>query len=268
MTRTSLVAAASSEHPLATQATGECLGELLEVSATHGFAPDLVLVAATPALEGVLEDVTRAVRDVLAPGALVAVVGRGLVGGGREVAGGPGLAMFGLWCGAAGAVDAVRIDPGGAGLDRLDGRRGTAVMLGDAFSVDPEQVLARLLEGSPGLAVAGGLLSAATRPGGCRIGLDDAWFRDGGVALWFAADLRVDVVVSAEVGEEVRDPSGHDGAEAAAALLLLSDQRDGSALDARVPTERRVGVACGVQFATSGAVPGVHEGAVVAVVFP
>ncbi|HEX2577143.1 MAG TPA: hypothetical protein VHK88_12395, partial [Aquihabitans sp.] len=61
-------AAALSEHPLATHAVGEVVGQVLE---ELGEAPDLAVLFVTGAFAGATEDVAHAVRALLQPGALV-----------------------------------------------------------------------------------------------------------------------------------------------------------------------------------------------------
>ena len=95
-------AAALSEHPLATHALGECVGQLMESGGTH---PDVLVVTCTAAYQGALEDIVAAARQLLSPSVLVGSSAVGVLAGGREVEEHAGLAMFacgaGRRCGAA-----------------------------------------------------------------------------------------------------------------------------------------------------------------------
>ena len=60
--------AAVSEHPLATHAVGEVVGQVLE---QVGPAPDVAVVFATGGFAGAMEDIASTVRATLAPSTLV-----------------------------------------------------------------------------------------------------------------------------------------------------------------------------------------------------
>ena len=73
-------ASALSEHPIASQATGEVTGAVLEAI---GDYPDLVVVTATPPHAGALEDIAGTVSAVLRPLAMVGGAVESAVGTGR-----------------------------------------------------------------------------------------------------------------------------------------------------------------------------------------
>jgi len=81
---------------------------------------------------------------------------------------------------------------------RAPGARGAelVILLGDPFSLDMERVLGMFNRWAPGVRVVGGLASAAPRPGGNTLVLNDWASRDGGFAIAFHGALRADVVVS------------------------------------------------------------------------
>ena len=81
-------AAALSEHPLATHATGEVVGQVLERLGHR--PPDLAVVFVTDAHGGALEDIGATVRAALEPGALVGVTAVSVTGGGACVVTGAG----------------------------------------------------------------------------------------------------------------------------------------------------------------------------------
>jgi small ligand-binding sensory domain FIST len=191
-------AAALSEHPLATHAVGECVGQLLEAG---GTGPDLVTVFATAPQLGALEDIVRATRQLLGPRTLVGASAVSVLGGSREVEEHAAVAMFASWGGAP--VLPVRLEasagPDGPvvrGAEPLTGAVGTLVLLGDPFSFPVEQFLATMAERAPDLAVVGGMASAARQPGANRIVLDGALHTGGAVAALIDPSVPVSTVVS------------------------------------------------------------------------
>ena len=115
-------AAALSEHPLATHATGEVVGELLE---TIGPEPDLAVVFVTAAHLGALDDVAATVRATLGAGTVVGATTGSVVGGRREVEGQPAVAV---WAGRGGAATPVRLSSAEAWPDH-DAEPGSALVL-------------------------------------------------------------------------------------------------------------------------------------------
>ncbi|NNE72825.1 MAG: hypothetical protein HKN26_04110, partial [Acidimicrobiales bacterium] len=96
--------AAASEHPLATHAIGEVVGDVIE---QVGVEPDLALLFVTAAHVGVIEDMVGVVREVLRPDTLVGVTAVTVIGGGREMEDVPAVA---LWAGNPGRCEAVRFE--------------------------------------------------------------------------------------------------------------------------------------------------------------
>jgi small ligand-binding sensory domain FIST len=198
MTRT---AAALSEHPLATHAVGEAAGALLE--AGHGTPPDLLCVFVTGPQAGALEDVVRALRQLLEPRTTIGTTAVSVLGGSREVEEVAALSVFGLWADEPGSVRPVRItarpSPEGpelSGTDALDGAAGTLVLLADPFTVPVDEVLEDLARRAPGLSVVGGLASAARGPGGNRMVLDGRLDDHGAVGVLLDPSVPVRTVVS------------------------------------------------------------------------
>ncbi len=193
-------AAALSEHPLATQAVGECMGHLLEVG---GDAPDLVAVFATPPHAGVLEDMVAATRSVLNPYVLFGSSAAGVLGWGRSTGDAPALSMFGLWAECGGpVVEPAHLRPLARGgtddLHALTGRSGTLVLVCDPFSWRGDELVDQLGRVAPDLRVVGGSATAATGPGGNRLLLQDAQHREGAVGVLI--DDVVDVGVATAQG--------------------------------------------------------------------
>jgi small ligand-binding sensory domain FIST len=81
---------------------------------------------------------------------------------------------------------------------RAPGARGAelVIVLGDPFSLDMDRVLGLFNRWAPGVRVVGGLASAAMKPGGNTLVLNDWSAREGGLGIALHGALRVDVVVS------------------------------------------------------------------------
>jgi len=191
-------AAAISEHPLATQAVGEVVGQVLE---TLGTPPDVAMLFVTAPHTGALEDIARAVRRLVNPRVLVGATAVSVLGGSQEVEETPAIA---LWAGRFDLdVEPVRLEAiptddslfvaGGGVLNRNEG---TLLLLADPFSFPVEQVLAHLRETAPDVAIIGGMASAARGAGGNVLVLDDELFRSGAVGVWLPPEVKVGTVVS------------------------------------------------------------------------
>lgn len=191
-------AAALSEHPLATQAVGEVVGQVLE---TMGTPPDLAMLFVTAPHTGALEDIARAVRRLVNPRVLVGATAVSVVGGSQEVEETPAIA---LWAARFDVdIEPVRLEAiptadnlfvaGGGVLSRNDG---TLLLVADPFSFPVEQVIGHLRESAPDVAIIGGMASAGRGPGGNLLVLDDELFRSGAVGVWLPPEVAVASVVS------------------------------------------------------------------------
>jgi len=195
-------AAALSEHPLATHATGEVVGELLE---KLDGPPDLAVLFVTGPHVGVLEDIAATVVRLLRPGCLVGATAVSVLAGREEVEGTPGVA---LWAGTTGAVAAHHVEvvdrgegPTLVGVDGADlEAAGTALLFADPATFPVDAVLDSLAIGHPGLIVAGGMASAGFQPGANRLVIDDVLHDRGAVLVLLGPDVPVDVVVSQGCG--------------------------------------------------------------------
>lgn len=192
------VAAAISEHPLPTHATGDAVGEVLD---QLGARPDLVVVTVTGNHAGALEDIARTARSVLRPRALLGAASASVIGGHREVEQRPAVA---IWAARLGRVEPVRIrtarmDDGWAvtGLPAAaaEGRR-ILVLFADPHSFPTDGVLEQLGETCPELEVVGGLVAGALGPGGARLALDDEVHSSGAVGVLLEPGADVETVVS------------------------------------------------------------------------
>ncbi|MEO1063858.1 MAG: FIST N-terminal domain-containing protein [Actinomycetota bacterium] len=192
-----IAGAGISTHPGARDATGEVIGQILE---RVGTAPELaVLVVAGHADE--LDEIVGAIRSTLTPGVLVGTSARTLVGGGREYEGRSAIGLLALH-GAAGQGMRIttRAVDRGTRLDGLDpsvlARAHSLVLVADPFSFPAAAVLDHLSNRHPHLTIVGAMTSAAQRPGGNQLVLDDGIERSGAVALALDGSVRLDAVVS------------------------------------------------------------------------
>ena len=191
-------AAALSEHPLATHATGEVVGSLLEAL---GPEPDLALIFVTGAHLGALDDIAAAVRATLAPRTLLGVTAVSVLGGGREV---EHQAAVSGWAARVGDVESVRIEAR-AGIDPIEFvglpesaacPGSTLLLVADPVSFPLDPFLDGLARQLPDLRVVGGFASAVMARGANRLALDDAVHTDGAIGALFGPEWPVSTVVS------------------------------------------------------------------------
>ncbi|MEZ5180589.1 MAG: FIST N-terminal domain-containing protein [Acidimicrobiales bacterium] len=197
-------AAAISEHPLATHAIGEVIGQVLE---RLGPEPDAALLFATAPFAGAFEDLAAAVHATLSPGSLVGATAASVIGGGREVEGGAAISLFAANVGAR--IRTVRFEPrdgapGGptvaADLE-LAGVRGTLVLLAEP-RVGVADLIDELTVVAPDLQVVGGIASA---PGGNRLAVDRTTIDRGAVGLLLPPSIAAMPVLS-QGADPVGDP--------------------------------------------------------------
>lgn len=181
-------ASALSQHPIATQAVGEAAGEILEQ--LQGQDADLVVCFVSPHHVGVLEDVAGALRSLLEPRVLIGGTAASIIGGPREVEETPALAVFAARLpGSTLHPIALRVEetPDGAALvgwpEQLDSLPDTLLMFADPFTFPVDAFLARCNADAPDLRIIGGLASAAARPGGNRLVLDELVVAEGAVGV-------------------------------------------------------------------------------------
>lgn len=197
--------AAVSEHPLATHAVGEVVGQVLE---ELGDAPDIAVLFVTGAFAGATEDLAHAVRELLHPKAFVGATAVSVLAGDREFEDRPAVVLFAATWGGR-----LRTGPGGARAVRFEAQRegdgwrltgtddvavggATLVLLADPFSFPVDRFLEELAIRSPGLTVVGGLASAASGPGGNRLVADALVSDRGAVGLFLPPGSPVRAMVS------------------------------------------------------------------------
>jgi len=193
-------AAALSAHPVPSQAVGEVVGQLLD---TIGVEPDLIVLFASTSHTGAMDDIVRAIAELLRPRVFVGCTASTVVCGDRELEDAPALS---LWAARGILASAHRLDAqardGGIAIsgfphasDLLDEAKAILV-LADPFSFPVEHLLEGLREQSRvALPVIGGLASAGRAPGGNRLVLDGGVLSSGAVAVLLGG-AGVETVVS------------------------------------------------------------------------
>ncbi len=200
---TNRFATALSAHPVAADAAGEVIGEVLEAL---GPAPDLAVLFATASHLDALGDVAAAVQTALDPAAFFGAGAVAVLAGGRGVEDEPGLA---LWAAHLDQPDGGRVVPvhltvesteDGWSLQGWPGPAATAarslVLVADPFTFPVTDVLRSLREQRPDLSVIGGLASAARGPGENRLIVGGRVTSAGAVGALLPADVAPRTVVS------------------------------------------------------------------------
>ena len=192
-------ASALSEHPVATQATGEVAGAVLEAL---GDRPDLVVVCVTPPHRGALEDIVAAIDAVLHPLAMIGCAAESVLGTGREV---EESAAISLWAARLGPLLPVSLQAvAGAAGDRdfigwpedLPFEAQALLLIADPFTFPTEEFLSWMSEHAPGLPIVGGNASAARGPGGNRIVYGARTVSGGAAGVLIGGGVDMTTVVS------------------------------------------------------------------------
>jgi small ligand-binding sensory domain FIST len=192
-------ASSLSEHPVASQATGEVAGAVLE---SLGERPDLVVVTATRPHAGVMPDIVATVAAVLHPLALVGGVAESVVGTGHEIEETPAIS---LWAGRVGPLAPVQVSATRladdtwhfAGWpDRIGFDPRALLLLADPFTFPAQEFLAWLHHVRPGLPVIGGNVSGGRGPGGTTLVVGERVVTAGATGVILGAGVDVETVVS------------------------------------------------------------------------
>lgn len=215
-------AAAMSEHPLATHAVGEVIGQVLE---QVGPSPDVAVLFTTGAYVGAVEDMVATIRATLSPRCLVGTTATSVLAGDREAEDTAAVVLF-----AADWGGRLRTGPAGAQAVRFEARRdgdgwrlsgsddvavddATLVLFADPFTFPIDGFLAELHRRAPTLQVVGGLASAARGPGGNRLVADGDVTDHGAVGLLLPPGVPVTALVSQgcrPVGDPLVVTASHD----------------------------------------------------------
>jgi small ligand-binding sensory domain FIST len=179
-------AAALSQHPEATTAVGEVVGEIVD---RVGSQPDVAVLFLTADHLHAADEVAATVQTLLDPTAFVGASAVAVLGGDRGVEDEPGIA---LWAARLpGRVTPVHVtadqsDEGWtfAGLPPdVAGRASSLILLIEPFTFPAREFLALTAARHPDLALIGGLASAATSPGVNRLVVGGRTVSHGAVGL-------------------------------------------------------------------------------------
>ncbi len=197
-------ASASSRAPDATTAAAEVA---IALRASIGDGPvDLLLAFVSAPYARRFDAVLATLREALAPHTLAATTARGVVTDEHEIESGAGLSaiaarlpgveakpfllMQETWADPIDSDEAFDlVAPGVRGAE-------VVILIVDPFSLDVERVLGAFHRHAPGVRVVGGMASAAARPGGNTLTLNDWTSSEGGFGLSLHGAVRADVVVS------------------------------------------------------------------------
>jgi small ligand-binding sensory domain FIST len=192
-------ASALSEHPVASQATGEVAGAVLE---SIGERPDLVVLTVTRPHAGALEDIAGAVAAVLHPLAMFGCAAESVVGTAHEVEETPAIA---LWAGRVGPLAqvhlrATRLADDSWTFEGWPGQTafepGTLLLAADPFTFPADEFLTWLDRAEPGLPVIGGNASGGRGPGGNRLVVGDEVVTSGATGVLVGGGVDIEPVVA------------------------------------------------------------------------
>ena len=186
-------------------AVEECVSSVLD--GLEGLRPDLAFVFLSAAHAAAYGEVPALVRRGLGDCPLLGCSGGGVIGAGREVEGGPGLAI------AAAAMPEAELSLFHVENDGLpdqdspperwwevvgsspDGQP-DFVLLADPFSFAADRLIAGLDYAFPGSATIGGLASGAHGPGGNALYVGDEVRTSGAIGVAVAGSVTIDTVVA------------------------------------------------------------------------
>ena len=192
-------ASALSEHPVASQATGEVAGAVLE---SIGERPDLVVLTVTRPHAGALEDIAGSGRRRAPPVGHVRLCRR--VGGGDRPRS-RGDAGHRLWAGRVGPLAQVRLHATrladdswtfGGWPGRTAFEPGALLLAADPFTFPADEFLTWLARAEPGLPVIGGNASGGRGPGGNRLVVGDEVVTSGATGVLVGGGVDIEPVVA------------------------------------------------------------------------
>ena|GEM_PF-1465605 len=215
---TARVMSALSQHPLATQAVGECAGALLEAG---GVNPELLLISVTPPLAGALEDILGATKALLKPGVQIGVTSDRILTGSREVKGTTAISMCALWSSSRSPSEFAEVEtqPGrpvvkglrlavaaedasvvstsiSSEFEQLRDATGTLILLADSSIRNLDQILDGIAAVAPGIVVVGGSSGSSLHEGATRLCLDNNIYASGMVAALIPPEIVTRICVS------------------------------------------------------------------------
>jgi small ligand-binding sensory domain FIST len=183
--------------------------------AEHGGGIDLAFLFASASYGDDLPVLVRRARSATGARVLVGCSGQGIIGPSREIEGEPAVALLSLSLPGAelhgvrltqSAIEE-RLRPGewyeATGVDP-DAAHAWFVFA-DPFTINPEELVAALSAGYPGLPLIGGLASGEPRVQRTLVFLDDEVYPDGAVAVALGGAYTVRTVVS-QGAEPISEP--------------------------------------------------------------
>ena len=190
---------ALSEHPDSAQAAAEVTAQVLE---QLGPMPELAVLFVTPPHRDAVDDIADVVRSVLQPVTLLGAAAVAVLGPRREVEETPGVSLFAARLGSPAVPVRLEAERTGQGWQisgfptDVAGAR-SLLLVADPFTFPVDALLDESRkELQPGLAVVGGMASAANAPGDNRLLVDDSSYTDGAVGALLAEDVSPQAVVS------------------------------------------------------------------------
>jgi small ligand-binding sensory domain FIST len=189
---------ALSEHPDSAQAAAEVTAQVLE---RLGAGPELAVLFVTRPHRDAVGDIADVVRSVLQPVTLLGAAAVAVLGPRREVEETPGVSLFAARLGSPAVPVRLRAEEAGQGWQiggfptDVTGAR-SLLLVADPFTFPVDALLDELARTQPGVAVVGGMASAANAPGGNRLLVDDSSCTDGAVGALLAEDVSAQAVVS------------------------------------------------------------------------
>src|SRR4051812_20680776 len=179
---------ALSQHPDWAQAAAEVTAAVLE---QLGAVPELAVFFVTPPHRDAVGDIADVVRSVLQPVTLLGAAAVAVLGPRREVEETPGVSLFAARLGSPALPIRLHAEQRGQGWQisgfptDVAGTR-SLLLVADPFTFPVDTLLEGLARTQPGLAVVGGMASAANAPGGNRLLVDDSSYIDGAVGALLA----------------------------------------------------------------------------------
>jgi small ligand-binding sensory domain FIST len=159
-----------------------------------GGMPDLVVAFVSPHHESGYRQLPALVRGALGGGRLLGCSAGGVIGGGRELEGRPGLSL------TAAELPGVTVTPfhleAPAAPPAPAGETPSFLLLPDPFTFDVDEFLHTLDAAWPGSTIVGGLASGGRSPGANALYLDDAVHRRGLVGAALGGNVMVDTIVA------------------------------------------------------------------------
>ena len=198
-------ASAISEHRLLKYAVAECVAEIKE--ALDRQSVDLIITFVSPHYATNFNDLHGLVSELLGKGMLIGCSGGGVIGAGREVEQGPGVAMTAAVLPDVSLslfhIEESNLPDGDAPPETWESTVGVSasdepdmLILADPFSIKAEDLLAGLDYAFPRGARIGGLASGGDQRTPYVLFANDSVYQTGAVGVAMFGNIKVDTVVA------------------------------------------------------------------------